>query len=147
MAVTAKRENMRLLAIVLGEDDSKVRNNETSQLLDYGFNSYKINMIKSKDDVIDKIHFEKADTDEIEITTKEDISILLKKNDQAKKYQTELKINDIKLPIKKGSVVGKLIIKDNGVDILTVDVISRDNAKKKNILRLYLDILKEIVAG
>lgn len=147
MAVTAKRENMRLLAIVLGEDDSKVRNNETSQLLDYGFNSYKINMIKSKDEVIDKIHFEKADIDEIEITTKEDISILLKKNDQAKKYQTELKINDIKLPIKKGSIVGKLIIKDNGADILTVDVISRANAKKKNILKLYLDVLKEIVAG
>ena len=42
MAVTAKRGNMRLLAITLGEKSGKVRNNETMKLLDYGFNNYKI---------------------------------------------------------------------------------------------------------
>ena len=38
MAVTAKRGNMRLLAITLGEKSGKVRNNETMKLLDYGRN-------------------------------------------------------------------------------------------------------------
>lgn len=148
MAVTAKRENMRLLAIVLGEEESKVRNKETSDLLDYGFNSYKINMIKSKDEVIDKIHLEKADIDEIDITTKNDVSVLLKKNEQSKEYKTELKLNNnIKLPLKKGTVVGKLIIKDNDSEMATVDVVTSKEVKKKNILKLYLDVLKEIVSG
>lgn len=147
MAVTAKRENMRLLAIVLGEEESKVRNKETSDLLDYGFNSYKINMIKSKDEVIDKIHLDKADIDEIDITTISDISLLLKKNDPVKEYETELKLNNIKLPLKKGTVVGKLTIKDNGSNMATVDVITTTDVKKKNILKLYLEILKSIVAG
>lgn len=147
MAVTAKRENMRLLAIVLGEEVSKVRNQETSELLDYGFNSYKINMIKSKDEVIDKISFEKANIDEIEVTTKNDVSVLLKKNEQAKEYQTELNLNSLKLPIKKGDAIGKLIIKDGETKISTVDVIARQDANKKSIFRLYLDVLKEIVAG
>lgn len=148
MAVTAKRENMRLLAIVLGEEESKVRNNETAELLDYGFNSYKINMIKSKDEVIDKIHLEKADIDEIDITTKNDVSVLLKKNEQSKEYKTELKLNNnIKLPLKKGTVIGKLIIKDNDSQMATVDVITAKEAKKKNILKLYLDVLKELVSG
>lgn len=148
MAVTAKRENMRLLAIVLGEEESKVRNKETSDLLDYGFNSYKINMIKSKDEVIDKIYLEKADIDEIDITTKNDVSVLLKKNEQSKEYKTELKLNNnIKLPLKKGTVVGKLIIKDNDSEMATVDVVTSKEVKKKNILKLYLDVLKEIVSG
>lgn len=148
MAVTAKRENMRLLAIVLGEEESKVRNKETSDILDYGFNNYKINMIKSKDEVVDRIHLEKADVDEIDITPKNDVSLLLKKNEQSKQYQTELKLNsNIKLPLKKGTVVGKLIIKDNGSEMATVDVITSKEVKKKNILNLYLDVLKEIVSG
>ena len=35
MAVTAKKNDMRLIAIVLGEAVSKVRNQETTELLDY----------------------------------------------------------------------------------------------------------------
>ncbi|MBQ4634349.1 MAG: D-alanyl-D-alanine carboxypeptidase, partial [Bacilli bacterium] len=48
MAVTAKRNNMRLLAVVLGEKEGKVRNKETSDLLDYGFNNYEVITIKKK---------------------------------------------------------------------------------------------------
>ncbi len=48
MAVTAKRAKMRLLAIVLGEKEGKIRNKETSELLDYGFNTYEMITIKNK---------------------------------------------------------------------------------------------------
>ena len=48
MAVTAKRDGMRLLAIVLGEKEGKVRNKETANLLDYGFNIYEVLTIKKK---------------------------------------------------------------------------------------------------
>ena len=37
---TAKRNGLRLIAIVLKESDPKVRNQEVSQLLDYGFSLY-----------------------------------------------------------------------------------------------------------
>ena len=47
MAVTAKRDNMRLIAIVLGESEGKVRNNETMELLNYGFDNYKVKTIKT----------------------------------------------------------------------------------------------------
>ena len=81
-------------------------------------------MIKSKDEVIDKIHLDKADVDEIDITTKTDISMLLKKNEPVKEYETEIKLKEnLKLPIKKGTVVGKLTVKDNGANMATVDVI------------------------
>ena len=49
---TAVRNNMRLLAIVLGEKDAKTRNNEMMELLDYGFNTVKLNKLKSKGDVL-----------------------------------------------------------------------------------------------
>ena len=37
LAATAKRNNLRLIGIVLGEKDSRIRNKETIELLDYGF--------------------------------------------------------------------------------------------------------------
>ena len=44
MVTTAKRNNMRLIAVALGETVSKVRNEEITNLLDYGFNAYKVNI-------------------------------------------------------------------------------------------------------
>ena len=52
LAATAKRGDVRLIAIVLGEEDSKIRNSETIELLDYGFNNVKLRKLKDKEDVI-----------------------------------------------------------------------------------------------
>ena len=67
MAVTAKRDGMRLLAIVLGEETGSVRNQEISELLDYGFKAYKVNNFMNKDSVVDEISLEKATKDKVKI--------------------------------------------------------------------------------
>ena len=53
MAVTAKRDDMRLIAVVLGEPTGAIRNQETSNLLDYGFNLYKVDLLKSKEEPLE----------------------------------------------------------------------------------------------
>ena len=73
MAVTAKRDDMRLIAIVLGEETGKVRNEETSTLLDYGFNMYKVDLVKGKDEIITDIKIDKGDKDKISLSAKEDL--------------------------------------------------------------------------
>lgn len=147
MAATAKRSNMRLLAVVLGEEVSKTRNEETASLLDYGFNQYKIQMIKNKEEVIEKIHFDKAQNPEIDLVPSHDVSILLKKNEQAKEYKTELKLNEVSLPIKKGEVVGKLFIKDGNTTVSEVDVITTKATKKISFFQLYGQFLKDLIIG
>src|SRR5699024_3612107 len=66
LSATAKRENMRLIAIVLGEDNSSVRNSETMALLDYGFNTYEMQVVKKKDEVVKTEKLEKATKEKIE---------------------------------------------------------------------------------
>jgi D-alanyl-D-alanine carboxypeptidase (penicillin-binding protein 5/6) len=65
LAVTAKKDNMRLIAIVLGEETAAVRNKEASELLDYGFNNKELKIIKEKNNVIKKIKLENATRKEI----------------------------------------------------------------------------------
>ena len=79
MAVTAKRDDMRLIAVVLGEETGKERNEETSELLDYGFNMYKVDLVKSKDEIITDIKIDKGDKEKISLSAKEDLLVLKKK--------------------------------------------------------------------
>lgn len=147
LAATAKRNGMRLLAIVLGESNSKVRNTETATLLDYGFNNYKLEVLQAKGTKVDTVTLDKADKENIDLILKEDAAVFTKKTDKNKKYTTELKLNKIELPIKKGNVIGKVIIKNNGEEVSSAEVTVKENVNKINLLNLYIRNLKEIITG
>lgn len=147
MAVTAKRNGMRLLAIVLGEKEGKVRNSETAKLLDYGFNTYEVTTIKNKGDIVGEITFDKANPEKIDVMLKEDVIILHKKGEQAKEYNSEVKLVDITLPLKSGEVIGKLLVKDNGKTIQEASLVSSSNMEKRGFFDLWFSIFKSIVTG
>lgn len=147
MAVTAKRNGMRILAIVLGEEVSKVRNQETTELLDYGFNLYEVSIIRAKDEVVDNIKIEKGNIDNADIISKYEISILKKKSDTTKEYTQKIKLDKINLPIKKGSVVGKLQVFDSNTLIGEYDLSINSDISKKTFGKVFIDNIKDIIVG
>lgn len=147
MAVTAKRNNMRLLAVVLGEKEGKVRNNETTALLDYGFNLYEVTTIKNKGEVVGETYFDKADNDKINIVVKDDVTILKKTSELEKEYNSEVKLDNFKLPLKKGEKIGKLLIKDDNNIVKEVDIVSDRDINKTSFLKLFWNILKGVMTG
>lgn len=147
MAVTAKRNDMRLIAIVLGEEVSKVRNQETTNLLDYGFNLYKVQLIRKQGDVIKTIDLNKATKSKVDVILDRDITVLGKKSDTEKSYTEKVNINEVKLPLKENQIVGNIEIYDQGKQIGSYPLIVKEDVKKKNIFKLFLDNLKDIVVG
>ena len=79
MAATAKKDNLRFIAIVLGEENSNTRNQEVMSLLDYGFNHYQMNLIKSKDEVLQTIPLDKANKESMSLVAISDIGVLSEK--------------------------------------------------------------------
>ena len=130
MAATAKRDNLRLIAIVLGEESGKVRNSEAMELLDYGFDNYKLDMIKKKNDIVDYITLDKADVNRIPVVLENDLSVLSKKSSPSINYDLEIKLDEIKLPINKNDKVGKMNLISNGKVIKSSNLLARDEAKK-----------------
>lgn len=147
MAVTAVRNNMRLLAIVLGEKEGKVRNKEVASLLDYGFNLYEVTTINKKGDIVGETYFDKASNDKINIVVAEDVVILKKTSDISKEYSSEIKLNNFSLPLKKGDKIGKLLVKDGLEIIKEVDITSDRDINKTSFLRLFWNMFKGIMSG
>lgn len=147
MAVTAKRNNMRLLAVVLGEREGKVRNKETASLLDYGFNLYEVTTIKNKGEVVGETYFDKADNDKINIIVNEDVTILKKTGELEKEYNSEVKLDNFKLPLKKGEKIGKLLVKDGNEIVKEVDIVSDRDIRKTSFLKLLWNMFKGVMTG
>lgn len=147
LAATAKKNDMRLIAIVLGEEVSKVRNSETMALLDYGFNTYGLQIVKKKNETVKTERVEKASTKKIEYTSIYDIGVLSKKSDTKKKYSYDIKITKNNLPLIKGEVVGKIKIKDGNNVVGEGDLTVKKSTKKLSYLILLRNTIYDIASG
>ena len=147
LAATAKRNDMRLIAIVLGEEVSKVRNAETISLLDYGFNTVKVQRLKKKGEKIKEIPISKGNKNKITLVTKDDVSVLQDKGTKDKKYTIETTVDKIKLPIQKGDTLGRIIVKEKDKIVIQKDLVSKSDIKKSSYFELILNTLKKATTG
>lgn len=147
LTATMKKDNMRVIAVVMGEEDSTTRNDEVSGMLDYAFAQYKIDTLFTKDTVIDNIKLDRSNIDNVDIVPLEDINILYKKIDGKKNIDYEIKYDGIKPSMKRGDIVGKLIIKNDGKDYKMVDITIYQDIKKASYLDLLSKNLKNIITG
>ena len=148
LAATAKRSDLRLIAIVLGEENSQTRNSETMSLLDYGFNNYKIEILKTTDDIVKEISLDKATSPKISLVPLNDIAILSKKSADTKKYTYDIKVTNNNLPLKIGDEVGKIIVKDSNNSKVKEEVLTvTENVDKLNFLELLGKTLTDMMVG
>lgn len=148
LTATAKKDNFRLISVVMGEETSENRSSDTVKLLNYGFNTYKINTIKTQDEILGKVRVEGGKNDYANIVLLEDATELLKNTDEVNEYKFNLKVNKIKAPVKHGDIVGSAeVIDQDGNIIDEVDVTVKEDVKKANLLDYLLRNLKIIGAG
>ena len=138
---------MRLIGTIMGANDSKSRNSNMATLLDYGYNSYEMQVEVKKGEVVSKKNISKAKNEIVEIVPKNDASVLIEKGEENKNLNYEIKLDKIKLPIKSGDKIGILKLKDGNEVISTVDLTVKEDALKASILELYKRSIRSILSG
>lgn len=143
VSATAKRDNMHLIAVIMGAETSKKRQADASTLLNYGFNTYAVNHFVSKGDVIAEVNIEKGLQDKVAVAAQENCDYLGKKNEEVK---YELKVNagkKIKAPVKKGDKAGSLIVYMNGSEYKKVDLICASDISKVTFGIVLRELLED----
>ena len=99
LTATAKRNDMRLIAVVMGETDAAVRNEEAMKMLDYGFNQYEVQPLITRNSSLGKVEVVKGRDKYVEIMATEDAAILNKRG--------EAKRTNISYDYKISKIVGQ----------------------------------------
>ena len=144
---TAKKNNQRLISVIMGEETSKIRNKETEDLLNYGFNLYQTRTILKKGKVVYKYTNDKSNVIKTDVILKEDVNILEKKGHKRNNIKYKVKMFNKELPIKKGDTVGKIEIYENNKLINKKDLTVKKDIKKASIFRLYLNNIINFLVG
>jgi D-alanyl-D-alanine carboxypeptidase (penicillin-binding protein 5/6) len=144
LTATANK-GFRVIAVVMGEPSSELRNKEVSEMLDYAYATYKLNTILKKDDTLGKEEVSLSKNKYATLVPIEDITILNKKIDEDKNYSYSITVDNLKAPIKRGDKVGYIDVLENGNIVKTVEITVKDDIKKANIIELYFRYIKELV--
>ncbi len=137
MSGTATRDDITLIAVIMGADTKETRNSEVGRLLDYGFS--KCNIYNDEQVLTSDLTFNLKDG------VKEDIipePIIQHKitvvNDNTDNIKKEILVaEDLNAPIKAGDVIGTVRYSLNGDIIDEVSIVSSENIAKKSY---YLSI-------
>ena len=146
ITATAKKNGMRIIAVVMGEPTSKMRNKEISEMFDYSFAQYKIsNLLKNKS--IGKYRVDSGKDEYVNVIPSEEATVLMKKGEKDLNIKYDTIINNLKAPLRKGDVIGELKIKENGNIIRKVNLTVDKDISKINFIELFLRNLKDIIVG
>ena len=134
LAGTAANNNMRLISVVLNGDTVKEREKVTTELMDYGFNTYRKATVVEKDKEIKNIVVPNGKTTVTTGLTKNNYKTLVKVG-KSDILDSEINLNkEIKAPIAKGDVLGKVTVLKDKKKVGAVDIIAKEEIKKANIL-------------
>ena len=143
LASTAKKDNLRLVSVVLGADTSDNRFDGAVKMFNYGFANYKNRIVLDKDvNLNDKFAVDCSKKQGISVHPARSCYVFSAINSDPD-VQRNVIAFDIKAPVKKGDTVGKIEIYKDGVLYDTVDLLASEDADKAK----YGDFFKKVARG
>ncbi len=147
LSAAAKRNDMQLIAVVLGAPTSAERFASAKSLLDYGFANYAVNTQITAGDEVRKIAVEKGVDKEVGVVAGDSCSTLVKKG-QEDNITKEIKIDEtITAPIEAGQKIGTMTISRDGEVIADIDLNASSAVEKKGIGLIIKDFFATIFFG
>lgn len=139
ISASAKRDNMHLIAVIMGAPTRDIRNEEAKKLLDFGFANYSLYSYEDKEFGSISVTGGLQDTCALE---PEAFSKVIDKGiggNVSKKIELPEKIS---APVKEGDVVGKIIFEINGQSFGETNIIAKESVGKISYLEIFIRMLK-----
>ncbi len=144
---TMKKNNMRLISVVMGSKTKEDRNEDTISMMEYGFSVYGIKNILKSNKPLGDFYINNASPRNIKYYVNEDVNVLVDTNTNEIKYDFKTKLYDnINPPLKKGDKIGKLYLNYNN-KTYEYDLVVNKNIKKSNYFKMLYNNLKDIISG
>lgn len=137
ISATAERGGMSLICVVMGAETRDKRNSIATQLLDYGFNNYKI--FEAQGDRLENIPVKKGVCASF-CGEYKNIKILLPKNVGEIRAGVQI-ATDTEAPVRRGDIVGAVSYTDGKEEVCRLDILACESVERASffsLLRLFL---------
>ena len=144
LVASAERNGMRLISVVMGaeNDDSRVR--ESQKLLTYGFRNFETSTIYEESEIVKSAPLFYGVEEVISLGVSENVSVTIPRGSY-EKLEAQIKMPKIiEAPVRKGDVLGELLLMMDEETIYKTSVISLENYEQAGLFSRLSDYLELI---
>ena len=143
LCATATRDGMSLVSVVLGAETSQERFDLASQLLDFGFNNYKLCPIEIDSSKITEVKVKNGRLKKTVPVSANYESILVTKDCENFEYEYNIK-NSVSAPVRKGDPLGEIVVMSANSQVASVELVASEDIKKVNFSYIFSELIKNI---
>ena len=137
LTATAKRNDLRFISVVMGEESIENRTEDTLKLLNYGFNTIKKEIIMKNDKPVDYKRINLSDKRGVKVYLKNDVMKIYDINSSKINFSYKIKyFKDINFPIKINDTIGRITFNIDDGSIIQEDLIVKENINKISFFKL-----------
>lgn len=144
LAASAVRDNMRLIAVVLGTRNENARATETQKLLTYGFRFYETHKLYSAREALARPRVWKGDLDQMPVGLSHDLYVTIPKGRYPLLKATMSLDARIVAPVRKDSSYGSVNITFDNQPFLQRDLIALESVAESGLFGSLVDQVKMV---
>jgi len=143
LSASAKRNNMRLISVIIGAQNSQTRFNECSKLFNYGFANFENKEIIGIANPLFTLPVNKGKIENADIFAQEGFSVVMKKGDKSEFEISYENPNKVNAPMTKGDSIGKVYISKDGNLLKEINLVIGQDIEKLSLK----DCFEKVVVG
>lgn len=143
LAATAKRNDMRIISVVIGEESSKTRFNDVRTMFDYAFANYTVMPIVQQNSTLENQIQVEGGKEKLLSVHPERSAYAFTRRGEKPNITLETEINSVKAPVEKGAAVGELVVYQNGVEIERIKLLAEHSVAKATLFDRFKEIARE----
>ena len=142
LAATAKRNNMRVISVVIGEENSKTRFDDVRTMFDYAFANYTVSPIVEAGVPLEKRAVVNGGKEKSVSVCSAETAYSFMKRGESSNIKVETNCKALRAPVKKGEIVGEMIIYKDDVEVQRVRLTAGENVAKANLFDRIADVAR-----
>ena len=142
LGATAKRGEMRVISVVIGEESSANRFEDVKTMFDYAFAGYALTPIVCKGVPNEmKARVQGGKQKDVEIVAERTAYAFTKRGEKAD-VSVEYCVNTLKAPFEKGEKAGEIIVFQKGIERERIPLITANAVEKATIFDRWKDVAR-----
>lgn len=143
LAATAKRNDMRVISVVIGEENSATRFNDVRTMFDYAFANYVATPIVEANVPLENTAFVNGGKVKNLEVCPERAAYSFHKRGEKVNVTLETHLDALRAPLKKGEKVGEIVVFKDNVEVERVSLVAAFDVEKAN----FFDRLRDVAQG
>ncbi|QKS71028.1 D-alanyl-D-alanine carboxypeptidase [Paenalkalicoccus suaedae] len=147
ITVSALRDNMRLITVVMGAESAKERNKQIASMLDTGFDTYTVEPYLEAAEHVSDMYISRGAKQVIAATAQDSLAEVRKKSEEFEEATAVVELDQVSAPIAKGQTIGLMQLKRGEEVIASTPLISNEEVEEASFWQFFTRSFSMLTKG